>query len=188
MFKLLIFLTFAYFAQTQVPSLERCPNVTTVSDFKLNEYLGKWYEAKKYFMIFELSGRCITATYKEENGTITVLNEEIETLTGSTKTIEGTAKNVGNADEAKLAVTFPELPVKFEAPYWVLETDYTGYSVVWSCVEYGPISTRFAWVLTREQNPSTEVLDKAYAVFDKQNLDKELLLDTDQTDCPSDNN
>lgn len=31
--------------------------------------------------------------------------------------------------------------VKFDAPYWVLDTDYENYSVIWSCVNFGLFST-----------------------------------------------
>lgn len=35
-------------------------------------------------------------------------------------------------NEAKLLVNFPSMG-SFEAPYWVLDTDYTNYAIVWSC-------------------------------------------------------
>ena len=36
--------------------------------------------------------------------------------------------------------------------YWVLETDYESYTVIYSCVEILELRNEFAWVLTREQN------------------------------------
>lgn len=42
----------------------------------------------------------------------------------------------------------------------------------------------FAWILTRKQNPPSQVIEKAYAVFDKFKLNKESLFKTDQEKCP----
>ena len=44
-------------------------------------------------------------------------------------------------------------------------------------------STKTAWILTRERNPEKDVLLKAYATFDKYNLDKAYLVRTNQKDC-----
>ena len=40
-----------------------------------------------------------------------------------------------NGTSGQLGVTFPVAPA--EAPYWVLDTDYDNYSVVWSCTNLG---------------------------------------------------
>lgn len=34
------------------------------------------------------------------------------------------------------------LLVNFAAPYWIIDTDYKNYSIVWSCTNFGIISTR----------------------------------------------
>ncbi|KAL3286332.1 hypothetical protein HHI36_000840 [Cryptolaemus montrouzieri] len=189
MFQLLLtFLFCVYGIYGQVPVVGKCPTISSVQqNFDLNRYLGKWYEAEKYFMIFEAGGKCNSANYSlNENGTVKVLNEEIDIL-GKQSSIVGVARPAGAADEAKFLVSFPSYPVQTgEAPYWVLETDYDNYAVVWSCTELPIISTRFAWILTRERNPSTDVVQKAYAVFDRLNLDKTQLQKTDQSNCPSD--
>jgi lipocalin len=37
--------------------------------------LGLWYEYKRYFTFFQLNGKCVTATYTDnQNGTIEVRN------------------------------------------------------------------------------------------------------------------
>lgn len=42
------------------------------------QYLGRWYEAEKYFFLFEFGGKCITADYSQkENGKIGVVNKQI---------------------------------------------------------------------------------------------------------------
>ncbi|KAL3286333.1 hypothetical protein HHI36_000841 [Cryptolaemus montrouzieri] len=184
---LIILLIWTYGTNAQVPGLGHCPKINSVqTNFDLNKYLGKWYEAEKYFSFFEIGGRCNSATYSlNEDGTVKVFNEELNSITGSQTSIEGVARFAGAAKDAKLLVRFPSVPVQFgEVPYWILETDYDSYAVIWSCTELPIISTKFAWILTREQNPSPEVLQKAYGVFDRFNLDKGALEKTDHKDCP----
>lgn len=50
----------------------------------LFQYVGKWYEAERYFAVFQFGGKCVTATYKlsHENSTssIKVTNRQIGTM------------------------------------------------------------------------------------------------------------
>lgn len=56
--------------------------------------------------------------------------------------IQGEAHQVSRSDEGKLAVQFPSLPFHFSAPYWVVDTDYDNYAVVWACNDFGVFHTR----------------------------------------------
>ncbi|XP_071441077.1 apolipoprotein D-like [Hetaerina americana] len=169
----------------QVPFLARCPRVDTRADFLPEKYLGKWYEAERYFAIFELGGKCVTANYSmKDDGIIGVVNQQISSLTGIRSSIEGDAKITDPAEQAKLAVRFPSLPVPFDAPYWILDTDYDTFAVVWSCNNLGFFSTRNAWLLTRERNPSIEVMQKAYSVIDRSGISRAFFIRTDQVNCP----
>ncbi|XP_034834497.1 apolipoprotein D-like [Maniola hyperantus] len=164
-----------------------CPDVAVTTDFDASRYLGKWYEAEKYFAAFEFGGKCITANYGlKDNGVVSVLNKQISTYTGMKSAIEGEAMQVSRSDEAKLSVRFPSLPVNIAAPYWVVDTDYDSYSLVWSCYDFGIFHTRNAWILTRERNPPMEVLDKVYTAADKNNINRAYFLRTDQKNCPND--
>ncbi|XP_045478258.1 uncharacterized protein LOC123683308 [Harmonia axyridis] len=184
MIELVLILSFCFFGvQAQVPVLAKCPEVSVQENFDLNKYLGTWYEEEKYFAIFEVDARCVAAEYSlNENGTVKVLNTQIDKLTGKKSSIEGSAKAASSSGEGKFAVNFPGRGFQADAPYWVLETDYENYSVVWSCVDITPpISARFAWILTRERNPSQDVVNKAQAVLDRLNISRKEMIKTDQT-------
>ncbi|XP_045472708.1 apolipoprotein D-like [Harmonia axyridis] len=186
MLELLIISALCIFGvHSQVLSVGSCPKIDSVEkSFDLNKYLGKWYEQEKYFAVFEFDGKCVSATYSlADDGTIKVFNQQIDKLTNKARSIEGTARPQNNDKEAKLIVNFNNLPINIDAPYWVLETDYESYAVVWSCTDLGIFNTKFAWILTRERNPPSEVLEKAHAVFDKFNLNKKKLIKTEQKDC-----
>ncbi|XP_012255906.2 apolipoprotein D-like [Athalia rosae] len=172
-------------SMAQIPIIGLCPSVDTVSNFTVSRYVGKWYEAEKYFTIFQFGGKCTTAEYAlSENGSVTIRNSQISSLTGLASSIDGIARFVGRSDDAKFSVNFPSLPLSVDAPYWVLDTDYDSYAVVWSCTDYGFISARYAWILTRERNPPLSVVQGAYNVLDKNGLSRAFLLRTDQNNCP----
>ncbi|XP_044765369.1 uncharacterized protein LOC123321703 [Coccinella septempunctata] len=180
----IILLLCIYAVQAQVPFGGLCPNVKSMEGFQVDKYLGKWYEAERYFAIFQFGGRCVTAEYSlNSDGTVTVNNKQTSSLTGTRSGIMGVANIVGRPDEGKLSVRFPSLPVQFDAPYWILSTDYDNYSVVWSCVNFGLLNTRNLWILTRNRNPSPEVIKKVYSILDKMGIDKTILMKTDQQNC-----
>ncbi|VVC91147.1 unnamed protein product, partial [Leptidea sinapis] len=162
-----------------------CPDVTAMSDFVPGRYLGKWYEAEKYFAIFEMGGKCITATYSaEDDGVIGVKNQQISTYTGMKSEIVGEATQESR-DAGKLVVRFPSLPVNVPAPYWVVDTDYDNYALVWGCLDLGIMHTENAWILTRARHPQLSVLEAAYAAADRNNIKRSYFMRTEQSDCPN---
>ena len=45
------------------------------------QYLGRWYEAARFFTVFELDSECVTADYTiGENGTIKVVKAQLSKL------------------------------------------------------------------------------------------------------------
>ncbi|XP_014481899.1 PREDICTED: apolipoprotein D-like [Dinoponera quadriceps] len=185
MLRILVTLVVASAAMAQVPFLGICPNLETMPNFEIERYSGKWYEVERYFALFEFGGKCVTATYNmSENGSIKILNKQISALTGVASSIEGIARLIGRSDDPKLTVTFPSLPLPIDAPYWVLDSDYKSYAVVWSCTNLGVFNIRNVWILTREPKPPIAVLEKAYQVIDKNNISRAYFIRTDQKNCP----
>ncbi|XP_017770322.1 PREDICTED: uncharacterized protein LOC108558043 [Nicrophorus vespilloides] len=186
MLLLLLLAMFATGALAQVPFLGSCPNIPTMDNFDTNKYAGKWFEAERYFALFEFGGKCITGDYHiKKNGDITIINHQTSALTGIRSTIEGLGNMIDRSDEAKLTVQFPSLPVSFSVPYWVLDTDYENYSVVWSCTNFGIFSVKNAWILTRSRKPSLESMKKAYHILDSNGISRAYFIRTDQVNCPS---
>ncbi|KAK2578716.1 hypothetical protein KPH14_007792 [Odynerus spinipes] len=188
MLRLSIILFLATTAMAQVPGLGACPKVQYMTNFEAQKYTGLWYEVERYFAVFELGGKCVTANYSlNDNGTVTVVNSQISYITGTPSSIDGVARFEGKPKDAKLLVTFPSLLISFDAPYWILETDYDNYAVVWSCTNIGLVSAKFAWLLTREPSPSLAVMEKAYAVLDRNGISRAYFIRTDQKNCPGRN-
>ncbi|XP_043465732.1 apolipoprotein D-like [Leptopilina heterotoma] len=169
---------------SQVPGIGNCPKVKVIQDFNASKYMGLWYAATKYFAIFEFGGKCTTANYSlNSNGSVNVINRQINILTERPSTIEGIARVKSNQTEGKLEVVFPSLPGKFSAPYWILDTDYDNYAVVFSCTDLGLFHFKIVWILTRKPDPPSLIVQQALDVLKKNNLSSLLLIKTDQKHC-----
>jgi len=173
----------------QSPFTGSCPHQKVVQNFDVTRYSGVWYENRNYFAIFQVGGACVTATYSLQPNSpdvIKVVNSQ--TIAGFQTNITGTARITEPAkNEAKLSVAFFGKNQE-SSNYWVLDTDYSSYTVVWSCSN-GPVNlfnAQLLWILTRERFPSTNTLEKALNVVRQRNLDESRLSVTEQrTDCPT---
>ena len=96
------------------------PPLDTVSNVDLNRYTGKWYEIARYPNWFQSSCASSTADYTANaDGTIGVFNTCLAADGSVNSTIQGTARKVDSATNAKLKVTFPSIP--FPADYWIIQ-------------------------------------------------------------------
>lgn len=63
-------------ASAQIPNLGWCPEYLPMSDFDIDLFLGKWYEAERYFSISEVANRCVVTDYaRAPSGRIYVSHE-----------------------------------------------------------------------------------------------------------------
>ncbi|KAK8728944.1 hypothetical protein OTU49_008889 [Cherax quadricarinatus] len=176
-------------AATQVIFGGRCPVQNVVQNFNAAGYLGKWYEIEKYFTIFEVGGRCITATYYDLGTMIGVLNQQTSVFGNKVTSIQGQAQFVNPASrEAKLSVTFGNsifgmLSAGNNGNYWVLDTDYFNYAIVWACQDITFANAQFLWILMRQQKPDPQLLYYVKTVIRQRGLDVSRLQVTDQTNC-----
>ncbi|XP_046675135.1 apolipoprotein D-like [Homalodisca vitripennis] len=180
-----------HLAAAQVPFLGPCPQVTTVKDFNFTRYLGKWFEAERYFSLMEFAGKCVVANISDssaENSTqLTVVTDQTSWLTEIHSSMRGQLRPVDQrSDVSKMYMRY--LPMDLTVNHWVLDTDYDNYAVVFSCVDIigSVLSTRNAWILTRARNPTLEVMEKAYSVIDKNNISRAYFIRVDHSDrsCP----
>lgn len=47
--------------------------------------------------------------------------------------VSGVVNNTAKSDEASFTVKYTGLPVNYDTPLHILETDYDSYAVIWSC-------------------------------------------------------
>jgi len=127
--------------------------VQPVRDFRLQAYLGKWYEIARLDHSFERGLERVTAEYGlREDGGIQVINRGYVSASGEWKEALGKAYFVDREDEAHLKVSFFG---PFYSSYVVfdLEPDYR-YAFV------SGYEKSYLWLLARTPTVDTGVLER----------------------------
>lgn len=134
-----------------------CPEPALEPAFDATQYLGPWNEyARDKSILFEY-GDCTQAAYSmRSDGLLGVHNSQF--YNGKIDDVKGTAKCKG-----------PKCKVGFflfrTGDYRVLDTDYTTYSVVYSCTSYLFFKSENVWILTRKHVPEAATITAAEAVI-----------------------
>ena len=129
----------------------------TVKDFKVADYMGNWYQitSDKDFSS-EGNRDCVTASYKlNADAWWSLWPVEVRNRSYKDGTVSSGENWFGGASaNARCTWGNGNCNVKFtwypEGTYMVLETDYTGYSLVYNCdTWFGLWYTNNAWILAR---------------------------------------
>ncbi|XP_050314569.1 apolipoprotein D-like [Anthonomus grandis grandis] len=170
--------------RAQIPGFGFCPDYLPMPHFDMNRFLGKWYEAERYFQFSEVAARCVVADYAVgPNGKIYISNEVTNRFTGVKRVIGGNMDLTGKKNEGRFVVKYDTMPSLTATTMSVLDTDYDNYAVMWSCSGLGPVNAQSAWLMTRERIPDTTTLQKAYGVLDRYKINRTFFVKTDQEGC-----
>jgi len=185
---LALFVAFLSTVQGQILLPGSCADHSVVQNFSVGDYLGAWYEIENTYADNQIDGICVIANYSDfGNGSVRVFNTQINSQTGELQSALGSARPLDpTKNEAKLMVNFPFMG-PLESPYWVLDTDYTGYSIVWSCrpAPDGVNSYQTYWFLSRTRTPSDITRGYVRGYLTALKFDLSYLEETLQTDCPN---
>ncbi|XP_041823407.1 apolipoprotein D-like [Melanotaenia boesemani] len=159
-----------------------CPNPQVQPNFNLQQYLGQWYEIEKLPAYFS-TGTCIKANYSlRADGTIRVLNSQV--INGEVEDIEGTAVIQDIREPSKLGVSFSYFTPY--SPYWVLKSDYTSMSVVYSCTDILRLfHIDYAWILARSRSLPPETVKDAKQLLISEGINISRMKPSDQS-CSDD--
>lgn len=131
--------------------------VKPVDDFRLERYLGKWYEIARLDHRFERGLSRITADYSlRDDGGVRVLNRGYSAEAKQWKEAEGKAYFVDRMDQGYLKVSFFG---PFYGSYIVLELDHENYQYALVC---GPDKSYF-WILSRTPEMKKDLKNKLIA-------------------------
>jgi apolipoprotein D and lipocalin family protein len=136
-------------------------NVKPVDNFKLEKYLGKWYEIARLDHSFERGLTRVTADYSlRDDGGVSVLNRGYSEKEKTWKEAEGKAYFVQRPDQGFLKVSFFG---PFYGSYIVFELDHENYQYSLVC---GPDKS-YLWILARipvlKENIKENLIAKAAA-------------------------
>lgn len=144
-------------------------NVSPVSGFDADRYLGTWYEIARLDHSFERGLEQVTAEYsRRDDGGISVVNQGFNPSKKRWKRVEGKAYFTGASDIGRLKVSFFG---PFYGGYNIiaLDKEHYGYSLV--C---GP-NKSYLWILARkpvlDKSTTDRLLDTASTLgFDTGNM------------------
>ena len=132
-------------------------NVTPVGDFRLDKYLGTWYEIARLDHSFERGLTRVTAEYSlRDDGGVRVTNRGYSARDAAWKEAEGKAYFVNQSDQGYLKVSFFG---PFYGSYIVLALDSEGYQYSLVC---GPDKS-YLWILARRPKLDKVVLEALIA-------------------------
>jgi len=128
-------------------------NVKPVENFKLEKYLGKWYEIARLDHSFERGLTQVTADYiLWDDGGVRVLNRGYSAKENSWKEAEGKAYFVQRTDQGYLKVSFFG---PFYGSYIVFGLDHENYQYSLVC---GP-NKSYLWILARGPKMKEDIKD-----------------------------
>jgi apolipoprotein D and lipocalin family protein len=117
--------------------------IVVVDNFKLDRYLGTWYEIARIENRFERGSEQVSAIYSlRKDGMVQVLNKGYYPEKKKWKTAEGKAKFAGDPNVGALKVSFFG---PFYGPYTVFALDHDNYT--WAMVTAS--SRDYFWILAR---------------------------------------
>ena len=139
----------------ECPSLDSIPRV---ENFDVGAYVGQWYQiaTDKGTRFGETA--CTTAEYTPlANGNVKVVNRAygFEGL-GGYYSVEGEASCDLNNQEGVCIVNFFGQQ-KTVPNYYVLDTDYDNYSIVYNCIQAGLFRQDTMFILSRTQSIALDV-------------------------------
>ncbi|GFO28233.1 apolipoprotein d [Plakobranchus ocellatus] len=156
-------------AKGPVVKMAKCPNVRGVSDDANRWYLGTWYEYKRLPSSFELGQQCSKQVFEEDGFGLKISIEGYRriNLFGKTCIIDKHVNN-GNAtatDVRKLSEFDADFKLDYEFTnvkpnYFIMDTNFDDWIVVFWCHEFSNFHMQFAWILTRSRGVPPKNLDE----------------------------
>lgn len=149
-------------------------SIQPVKDFKLNNYLGQWYEIARLDHSFERGLSQVTAEYTlRKDGGVSVLNRGYSAATQEWKEAEGKAYFVNSPDEGYLKVSFFG---PFYGSYVVFDLEKENYEYAFVS---GP-NNDYLWLLSRSPSVSADIIERFEQLAEQNGFDVEQLIYVEQ--------
>ncbi|GIY10326.1 apolipoprotein D [Caerostris darwini] len=177
--------------QSQTLLLGACPSPPMQNNFSAQDFMGRWYEVERTFVMAEVGWRCITVDYKEESGRI-----RVETAGQAVVRRSMTAVATFTPNSPARIILRGEGSLPTQSTNYVLQSDYENYAIVWSCRNVDPplpISgldflrnlshTENLWILSRKRTMDASTREQIYGFLDTNAITRRSLRPVPQENC-----
>ena len=149
--------------------------VQVVTEFKLDRYLGTWYEIARLDHSFERGMTNVTAEYSmRDDGGVRVVNQGYDVPKGEWNEAIGKAYFVGDSDVGQLKVSFFG---PFYGGYNIIELDKDQYQYA---LVVGP-DRSYLWILARSPELNQDVLSALVSKAEQLDFPTDELIYVDHT-------
>ena len=132
-------------------------NVSPVSGFDVDRYLGTWYEIARLDHSFERGLEQVSAEYSlRDDGGIRVVNQGYDRIKQRWERAEGKAYFIGDRDVGRLKVSFFG---PFYGGYNIIDLDHESYQYA---LVSGP-NTSYLWILARQPQLDSSIIKRLLA-------------------------
>ncbi|MBT1445847.1 lipocalin family protein [Shewanella sp. JM162201] len=128
------------------------PPMPVINGFELKHYLGTWHEVARMENRFERGLTKVTAEYRDDAGSIKVINRGFSAEDNRWKEAIGKARFASNPDEGRLEVSFFG---PFYGDYQILAATRDADGRYRTALVAGD-SLEYLWLLSREPNLSAD--------------------------------
>ncbi|CAL4215700.1 unnamed protein product [Meganyctiphanes norvegica] len=157
-----------------------CPDVQLHSNFETSKYMGVWYEIQAMPSFFWTIKSCTKANYNQTSPEVVEIESKGFDEAGDNAT-SSSKMTISKESTARMLTEFMQ---GITPPYQVLDTDYTSYACIHSCLAFGPIKNEFVWVYSRERTLEEAKVSKCRTIFSQyESVDIQALTNTPQDNC-----
>ncbi|KAH0567327.1 hypothetical protein KQX54_008429 [Cotesia glomerata] len=139
----------------QIARLGPCPSVQPVQNFQPQNITGTWYEVRRYNNLYELNHVCTRLNVTAGPGnTLTLTTRSINGLSGAVSDWSVTGTPIGNISVPQYRVNVSDQAIANNSVVTILDTDYTGFTMLYMCRQVNEIHLINLWLLSRDRRLS----------------------------------
>ncbi|CAL4150676.1 unnamed protein product [Meganyctiphanes norvegica] len=155
-----------------------CPRVQLMANFNTQKFLGVWYEIQAQPSEYQNIKACLKSNYARNGNTVVVSSQGLNSIGRPTT---ASSRMSVTRNPARMMTNF--IP-GFSPPYEVLDTDYSSYACVHSCLSFGPITNDFVFVYSRKRTLSPAAVNHCKSLFSRyKGVNVSALKNTPQGNC-----